>query len=81
MPLTPDRTLSPRRFRLVRREDETGMSGIGTVAYGVEFQDGTAVMRWCTATGPQSTTIFLNVNELLVIHGHNGKTIVEWMDP
>ena len=30
----------PRRFALVRHVDYTGVSGIGVVAYGVQFGDG-----------------------------------------
>jgi hypothetical protein len=39
----------PRRFQLVRLEDPGGISGVGVVADGVEFSDGTAVLRWTTA--------------------------------
>lgn len=36
----------PRSFLLVRDEDETGVSGTGTVAQGIEFSDGTVALRW-----------------------------------
>lgn len=67
-----------RRFHLVRREDETGISGIGLVAHGVQFPDGTVAMRW--ATGTASTALYANIDDVEVIHGHGGKTIVEWVD-
>ena len=35
-----------RTFRLIRDEDPTGISGTGSVAEGVEFDDGTVAMRW-----------------------------------
>lgn len=36
----------PLPFALYRRSDVTGVSGEGTVAYGVQFADGTVVIRW-----------------------------------
>jgi hypothetical protein len=70
----------PLRFRLERHDDETGISGVGAVAYGVKFVDGVVVMRWCTATGPHSTTVFDSVDDVLVVHGHHGKTEIVWVD-
>lgn len=72
--------LLPLRFRLVRHADETGISGTGTVAYGVRFEDGVIAMRWCTATGPRSTTVFDTIDDVLTVHGHGGKTEVVWID-
>jgi hypothetical protein len=70
--------LALRRFYLVRDEDETGISGTGVVAEGLEFSDGSCVMRWLTDT--TSTAIYRNVNDLIAIHGHGGKTTVGWID-
>lgn len=67
-----------RRFNLVRNEDETGVSGTGIVAQGVEFDDGTCSMRWLTATA--STAVYNSIVDLDKIHGHGGKTVVEWID-
>lgn len=67
-----------RRFKLIRKEDESGISGTGNVAGGVEFDDGTCAMRWDTATA--STGLYNNITELEAIHGHGGKTIVVWID-
>lgn len=68
----------PRRFRLIRDEDVTGISGTGVVAHGVCFVDGTAVMRWDTEH--TSTAIYQSMVDLEFIHGHNGLTRVEWVD-
>jgi hypothetical protein len=65
-------------FTLIRHEDETGVSGTGTVAEGVEFTDGTCVIRWLTATS--STGIYHSIKEVEILHGHNGRTTVEWLD-
>jgi len=67
-----------RVFDLFRREDESGVSGVGVVAQGVEFDDGTCVMHWNTATS--SIAIYKSVTELVQIHGHQGKTVVDFHD-
>ena len=65
-----------RVFRLVRAEDVSGISGTGTVADGVVFPDGVAVLRWRTAGG--STAVYDSVEDVERIHGHDGKTILVW---
>lgn len=67
-----------RRFQLVRRADETGISGTGIVAYGAAFPDGTAVLRWDTKVN--STVLYNSIEDLKTIHGHDGKTVVMWLD-
>ncbi len=67
-----------RGFTLYRHEDETGVSGTGTVAEGCLFHDGRVAMRWRTATA--STTLFDNMDQVLKVHGHDGKTEVIWDD-
>jgi hypothetical protein len=59
-------------FHLVRDEDETGVSGTGTVAVGVVFPDGTVAMRWNTNTA--STAVYDSLEDVIKIHGHGGKT-------
>lgn len=61
-----------RTFELHRLEDETGISGIGIIAEGVEFSDGTCALRWKTSA--RSTAIYDNLKSLEQIHGHQGKT-------
>jgi hypothetical protein len=70
--------LALRRFYLVRNEDETRISGTGVVAEGLEFSDGSCVMHWLT--DPGSIAIYKNIDDLIVIHGHGGKTTVGWID-
>jgi hypothetical protein len=67
-----------RKFFLFRMEDETGVSGTGTVAEGVEFTDGTVAMRWLTGTA--STAIYDKIQDVEEIHGHGGKTTVVFTD-
>lgn len=67
-----------RRFRLMRYEDPTGVSGIGVVAHGVEFPDGSVAVRWPGAHA--STTVWPSVDSVRAIHGHNGSTEIQWID-
>ena len=67
-----------RRFYFDRREDLTGTSGTGAVAEGVEFTDGTVVLRWLTALA--STAVYRNIEECEAIHGHGGATNLVWVD-
>ncbi len=63
-----------RRFLLVRSEDESGVSGVGIVAEGVQFQSGRVVMEWQVA--PYSIGIYGSIEEVIEVHGHGGKTRV-----
>lgn len=67
-----------RRFYLQRDEDESGISGTGRVVDGVQFNDGTVVIRWNSETA--STAIYKNMKELEFLHSHDGKTRVIWID-
>jgi hypothetical protein len=66
-----------RVFELLRDEDMTGISGTGKVAEGVEFSDGTVAMRW--TTGVASTAIYRHIDDVIYIHGHQGRTRVHWI--
>lgn len=68
-----------RRFHLTRTIDDTGVSGTGLVAEGIQYRDGRCAMRWCVNPA-RSTTIYDNTNELITIHGHDGHTTIEWID-
>jgi len=61
-------------FWLERIEDESGVSGTGRVAEGYEFQDGVVVMRWLTKH--KSTCIYDSIEDVNIIHGHSGKTVI-----
>jgi len=79
-----------RRFRLVRDEDETGVSGTGVVAVGVEFPSGAVVFEWRNDRNDdlRTTSNGLSVKpgpdgipDTEEVHGHGGRTRVEWIDP
>jgi hypothetical protein len=67
----------PKTFVLYRIEDCSGISGTGVVAQGVEFGDGTVAMRWISEHC--STAIYDNIETLVTIHGHDGKTEVRYL--
>lgn len=73
-----EHAILPRRFKVMRKNDISGMSGTGHVADGVVFYDGTTVVYWRTETA--SMVVFKNIEALLTIHGHGGSTSVEWVD-
>lgn len=72
------RLTQPRRFHLVRNEDATGVSGTGIVARGLEFPSGYCLMQWVVPPA-QSVAIYENVEDLIMIHGHGGKTVIEYV--
>lgn len=65
-------------FRLNRVIDETGISGTGYVAEGVQFTNGKVVLQWTTETS--SMTFFNSIEDVEKIHGHGGLTQIEWVD-
>jgi hypothetical protein len=71
-------TCGMRRFVLDRVTDIGGVSGTGVVAEGVVFTDGTTALRW--TTDKRSTAIYDSVTSVILIHGHNGATMVRWVD-
>ena len=68
-----------RRFVLRRLEDVNGVSGTGIVIQGVQFDDGACAIRWCS--NYPSTTHHESIENIIAVHGHDGKTVVEWVDP
>lgn len=63
-------------FVLNRTEDETGVSGTGIVAEGVQFTNGKCALSWLSEH--TSVALYDDIAVLEAIHGHDGKTVVEW---
>lgn len=63
-------------FTLFRRHDGNGVSGVGTVAEGARFSDGTVVLHWLRAH--RTTRVFPSLRQVLRVHGHGGNTRVVW---
>jgi hypothetical protein len=74
-----------RAFEVVRHQDVTGISGTGIVAEGVEWSDGTVAMRWLPSGSARpdvvrpTTVIHDNIDSVIGLHGHDGKTEVRWL--
>jgi hypothetical protein len=68
----------PRLFHLQRHRDVSGVSGIGRVADGVEWPDGTVAVRW--NGGRPSTVTWDSLDDLLSVSGHGGATEVVFDD-
>jgi hypothetical protein len=71
--------LAPRRFRLIRTDDVTGVSGPGHVADGVQWPDGTCAVRWRTQIATHA--LYDALDHVEHIHGHDGATHIEFVDP
>ena len=67
-----------RRFLMVRQRDVSGVSGTGVVAEGVVFSQGMVVLHWLVE--PCSVAVYMSVNDLITIHGHNGATDIQFLD-
>lgn len=56
------------------------MSGLGLVAEGVEFSDGTVALRWA-GRWPSSVVFYeRGMDAVRAVHGHGGATRVVWVD-
>lgn len=65
-----------RTFSFQRDTDVSGVSGTGKVLEGVEFTDGTVVVRWLSKYA--STAVYNNMKQFEDIHGHEGKSHIIW---
>jgi hypothetical protein len=69
-----------KTYYLRRLEDVSGSSGCGRVAQVAEFDDGTAVLHWnrgANSSGVASSEVFASIEDLLRVHGHNGRSRLE----
>jgi hypothetical protein len=68
-----------KRFYLERIEDHSGVSGTGIVVTGVQFPSGQVVIEW-SASPVKSVTFYPNVEAMISVHSHGGKTVLRWID-
>ena len=61
-------------FELRRSVDETGVSGTGTIAQGVVFDNGWCALTWMTKH--TSVAFYTSIDDVVAIHGHGGSTKV-----
>ena len=69
---------SMRRFVLRRLTDESGISGDGLVAEGVRLSNGQAILHWLSQFS--TVSVVHSVDVIVATHGHDGKTVLEWID-
>lgn len=65
-------------IQLTRYEDVSGVSGTGLVAEGIMFRNGQCVISWLGEHS--SLEIHPNLQSIIDIHGHGGKTKVSVSD-
>jgi hypothetical protein len=68
-----------RRFHFSRKVDVSGVSGIGEVAFGIMFSDGSIALHW--EGSHSSIGIYKSEDDLLFVHGHGSCTDIVWDDP
>lgn len=68
----------PRRFRLERDVDVSGVSGTGVVCDGVQWPDGTCTTRWAARIA--QTCVWDSIDHVAAVHGHGGATRIAWID-
>lgn len=68
-----------RRFHFERMEDASGVSGCGIVAEGVEFSSGRVALTWLSPH--PSINLYNNMEDVILIHGHEGRTKIVFDDP
>lgn len=67
-----------RRFYLQRNQDASGISGLGRVAEGCQFDTGWCALVWLTKAS--SMCYYPSIEILDEIHGHGGMTKIVWVD-
>lgn len=67
-----------KRFYLHRDQDASGVSGLGNVAEGCQFDNGWCALTWLT--GKSAMSWYPDIGTVDSIHGHGGMTKVVWID-
>lgn len=73
----PDRA-QPRRFWLIRRQEDSGTRGSGTVAEGAVWTTGQVTLHWPGQL--VVTSHWASLDDLLATHGDRTQATVEWLD-
>lgn len=71
-----------KRFFLQRNQDASGVSGLGRVAEGCQFDNGWCALVWLTSADPDDEVhaFYHSIERVEEIHGHAGMTKVVWID-
>ena len=70
------------RFLLIQKDI---IAGSGEVAEGVEFSDGSVVLRWLVTASTRAgikamTEIHQDIGSVMIMHGHDGERTLFWLD-
>ena len=68
-----------RTFTVARKNDETGVSGVGVIIEGVEYATGQVVVHWLFPPPRGGIAIFDSLGDFLRVHVHPhpaNKTII-----
>lgn len=68
-----------RRFHFERNKDVSGTSGCGIVAEGVIFSNGHVALTWISKH--PSINLYDSIEDVELIHGHQGCTHIVYDDP
>ena len=71
-----------RRFYLERIQDASGVSGLGKVAEGCQFDNGWCALVWIVSDKDADEVhgYYRTIKRIEEIHGHGGMTQVVWVD-
>ena len=67
-----------KRFYMYRKTDESGVSGTGMVVEGVLLSNTKCIASWRTVH--KSVAVYDSLAEMEAIHGHDGSTVMIWVD-
>lgn len=70
--------VKPKLFYLKRKQDVSGVTGEGAVAWGCMFPNGKCVLSWRSYYS--AIGVYDNIQQLNIIHGHSGVTEIVWLD-
>ena len=73
----------PKQFKVIRLDDESGVSGTGHVLDGVVWHNGKVTVCWCTPHAPSSIVVYDSFDDFFNIHlkpHPTNKSIIEWED-
>lgn len=67
-----------RRFVFERLVDSSNFSGTGIVLEGVQFTNGQVALIWLGQY--PSVVIWPSIEMAITVHGHEGDTVLRWID-
>lgn len=68
-----------KRFLLKRIIDDSGVSGTGYVAFGVEWPSKKVTIEWIVGENISQEN-HESLESCMAVHGHGKHTLVEWVD-